>query len=807
MKRSTQGTFGFMFSLRAVACIVFVLLFGLCGVSAGAETVKIGYRAYWPLTYGTASGRPAGFVVEVFDRAAEPEGVRLEWVYDAGSAAAAVRAGRVRLWPVNPKPDADAADLFQSEPWWRAELQVVVREASAAYSPDDLRHLSLGFQNYPTPESAAERYLSGATLKRYPSPFESLEAFCRGEVDGVLISYFRAQNLLLDRPAKCRDIALRLIAIPGASTGLSILSRMEDRGLVLRLCRRIDELARDGTLADLVASYPSAASGITLHLADLQRVHLERRVLQYAFVAISIILLLSGLLWGRMTKDLSRRRRAERLLNLQNQALEQATDGIAIIGMNGRFGYANAAFSAMHGYDDGELVGKHFAILHGPEARETEMASWVAAIVNKGGHDGQIRQVRKDGTTFPLRISASLLRDESGSPAGVIVVGHDITLESRLEEQLRQAQRMEAVGRLAGGVAHDFNNYLTVILGYSELALGKSVSEATMRSSLLEIKTAGERAAELTRQLLAFGRRQMIRPMVIDFNGVVRDTENMLRRLLVSEVKVVTDLDPSLGPIKADATQLQQVLLNLAVNAQHAMPEGGILTISTRNWDQTEDTVELAAGKYSRISVSDTGSGMTPEVAEHIFEPFFTTKEQGHGSGLGLAIVYGIVKQGQGHVSVETALGEGSTFHIFWPQVEEPLGRGDTAVSQPAATGSGTVLVVDDQPDVRMLAARILRAYGYRVLEAGNYDQAEAVAAHERLDLLLTDVVLPGPNGRQVAGRLREIQPHLRVVYMSGYNEDIIARRGVLDEGVSVIQKPFKPEVLASRVGDALAQP
>lgn len=794
-----------MVSFRAAARIVFVLLFSLCGVSAGAETVKIGYSAYWPLTYRTTSERPAGFVVEVFDRAAEREGVRLEWVYDAGSASAAVRAGRVRLWPVDPKPGADSGDIFQSDPWWRAPLQVLVREGSAVFTADDLRHTSLGLQDYRTLRSAATAFLPGATLKGYSSAFESLEAFCRGEVDGALIGYFRAQNLLLNRPPACRDIPLRLIAIPGAYTGVSILSRMEDRDMVLRLGRRIDELARDGTLADLVARYPSAASGITLHLAALQKVHMERRILQYSFVGISIILLLSGLLWGRMTKDLSRRRRAERLLNLQNQALEQATDGIAIIGMNGRFGYANAAFSAMHGYDDGELVGKHFTVLHGPEAREREMASWVAAIVNKRGQEGQIRQVRKDGTTFPLRISASLLRDESGSPAGVIVVGHDITLESRLEEQLRQAQRMEAVGRLAGGVAHDFNNYLTVILGYSELALANSVTEAIMRTSLLEIKTAGERAADLTRQLLAFGRRQMIRPMVVDFNGVVRDTENMLRRLLVSEVKVVTDLDPSLGPIKADATQLQQVLLNLAVNAQHAMPDGGILTINTSNWDQTEDTVDLAAGRYSRISVSDTGSGMTPEVAEHIFEPFFTTKEQGHGSGLGLAIVYGIVKQGQGHVTVETALGEGSTFHIFWPQAEEPLESGDTAVSEPAATGSGTVLVVDDQADVRMLAARILRAYGYRVLEAGNYDQAEAIAAHERLDLLLTDVVLPGPNGRQVAGRLREMQPHLRVVYMSGYNEDIIARRGILDQGVSVIQKPFTPDVLASRVSEALA--
>ena len=543
--------------------------------------------------------------------------------------------------------------------------------------------------------------------------------------------------------------------------------------------------------------------GLFNHAASAEGLALEWIFI--TLVAVALVVAAAVLLWGRFTRDQTRRRRAERLLNLQNQALEQATEGIAILDAKGRFGYANKAFSSMHGYD-----GEHGLIGRGLEAVLNvepggNPAQWMASLIARGCYDGQASHVRKDGTAFPMRVSAAVLRDEAGKPAGIILVGHDITREARLEEQLRQSQRMEAVGRLAGGVAHDFNNYLTVILGYSELALTASKSESAMRSALAEIKAAGERAAELTRQLLAFGRKQMIRPVPVDLNAVVQETGNMLRRLLVRDVELLVHLDPGLPRIKGDATQLRQVLLNLAVNAQHAMPEGGTLTISTGTCELTEESGDVPPGPYVRILVSDTGIGMPPEVAERIFEPFFTTKEQGFGTGLGLAIVYGIVKQSHGHISVETAPGRGSAFQILWPPFQEPVEEPETPPRRrEAVRGTGSVLVVDDEPDIRALAAEILRQYGYRVLEAGNCAQAESLAQHEHIDLLLTDVILPGPNGRQLAGRLRALQPPLRVLYMTGYNEDLGG--GVLNEDLAVIQKPFTPEDLAARVGEVLAR-
>jgi PAS domain S-box-containing protein len=771
-----------------------------------SRTVRIGYRDFWPLSYQVEGKRATGFVVDLFERAAVAEGSELDWVLEMGAGATAVRSGAVTLWPLNPSVDPEAEGLFRSDAWWRVGYQVLVRKDSRYETPEQLKGHTLAFHNYPTLSVTADRHVSGTTHKLYTSTPEAMAAFCRGEADSVLVGYFRTLSFLMDRPEPFRNVPIRVLNLPEASAGLTILSRPEDRALAEQIYRRIERFAGDGTMAQVVERYPEAAGGITLHMATAEKITYERRLALISLVVVGAGIVVCFLLWGRFSRDMARRRRAERLLNLQNQALEQATEGIAILDANGRFGYANRAFSTMHGYDDEQgLIGHGAEAVLFPESNSNS-EQWIAAIISQGHYEGQTRHVRKDGTAFPMRVSASVLRDETGKLVGIILVGHDMTREARLEEQLRQSQRMEAVGRLAGGVAHDFNNYLTVILGYSELALSPATAEPVLRSSLAEIKAAGERAAELTRQLLAFGRKQIIRPVALDLNSVVQETANMLRRLLVSEVQIVVRLDPKLNRIKADVTQLQQVLLNLAVNAQHAMPEGGTLTVSTSNCELTEEMGELPSGRYSRILFSDTGVGMIPEVAERIFEPFFTTKEQGYGSGLGLAIVYGIVKQSQGHITVETTPGKGTTFQILWPQLQEPEERTEVPVRRQAVRGTETVLVVDDEPEVRALAGEILRQYGYRVTEAADYAQAESVAQKQSIDLLLTDVILPGRNGRQVANRLRVLQPSLRVLFMTGYNEDIIASRGVLNEGVAVVQKPFTPEDLAARVGEVLAR-
>ncbi|MEO8658682.1 MAG: ATP-binding protein [Bryobacteraceae bacterium] len=540
-----------------------------------------------------------------------------------------------------------------------------------------------------------------------------------------------------------------------------------------------------------------------LHPADSSPADLEKRVLRIGTLALSALLLTSVLLWVKVTNDINRRKRAERLVNLQSQALEQATDGIAIIDLKGRLGYTNAAFDAMHGYKSGELLRKPIDLLQGADAKWVEIYTQSREQINPSGRQERVRHLRKDKSTFPAQASASLLRDEAGKPAGVILVANDITDQMRLEEELRQSQRLEAVGRLAGGVAHDFNNYLTVILGHCELAEAEDSTDEAMRSSLVQIRVAGQRAADLTRQLLAFGRRQVIHPVVLDVNTMVRDTERMIAGLLMYDVRVVVSLASQLKPIRADATQLQQVLMNLAVNGREAMPDGGTLTIATEKHEQHEASAELRPGQYVKITVSDTGHGMPPDVSERVFEPFFTTKRQGRGTGLGLAIVYGIVKQAYGHVTFETAPGKGTRFDIYWPQVEgtvEPPKK-----PRPAAlNGTERVLVVDDTDEVRALASRILRNLGYKVWEAGNGEEAEDLAAKLTFDLLLTDVVLPGANGRQMAQRLQSIQPGLRVIYMSGYSEDSVAQRGLSQDTAKIIQKPFTADELGIRVSQVL---
>jgi len=369
----------------------------------------------------------------------------------------------------------------------------------------------------------------------------------------------------------------------------------------------------------------------------------------------------------------------------------------------------------------------------------------------------------------------------------------------RLEEQLAHSQRMEAVGRLAGGIAHDFNNVLTAVLGSIELLLLDEPPGRPHREELDIIRDAATRAKDLIRQLLAFSARQVLQPAVVDLNRLVRDVAKMLRRLIGEDIKLETLLAPELGAVRVDAGQMEQVLVNLAVNARDAMPEGGRLTIKTDNVD--------AGGSQVLLHVSDSGVGMDEEVQAHLFEPFFTTKPRGKGSGLGLATVYGIVRQSGGHIAVDSAPGRGATFRVYLPRVEAPLDPTDRPrpVTAPAA-GSETILLVEDEHLVRLLARKVLERAGYRVLVAAG--GAEALELAERyagpIHLLLTDVVMPGMNGRALMRRLAPLRPDLRVLYMSGYADEAVAQHGVLDPGTAFLQKPFTPGGLADKVRGVL---
>ncbi len=398
-----------------------------------------------------------------------------------------------------------------------------------------------------------------------------------------------------------------------------------------------------------------------------------------------------------------------------------------------------------------------------------------------------------------------------GQLAGILGICRDVTERLSLEQQLRQAQKMEAVGRLAGGVAHDFNNILTAITGYADLLLEDLGTTDRRRDDIAEIRKAAERAAGLTRQLLAFSRQQVMQVRVLDLNDVVADTQNMLGRLLGEDIALVTRLDPALGAVKADPGQLEQVIMNLAVNARDAMPGGGKLTIETANAELDDTYVRehfpARPGSYVMLAVSDTGTGMSDEVQSHLFEPFFTTKEKGKGTGLGLATVYGIVKQSGGYIWVYTEPGHGTTFKIYLPRVAgAPAQRASGPKASPVGAGTETVLLAEDEAAVRAVARHALERQGYTVLEASSGEAALDLAERHsgRIHLLLTDVIMPGMNGRALALRLSELRPDLRVVYMSGYTEEAITRHGVLEPGLTYVQKPFTPEGLARKVREVL---
>jgi len=425
-----------------------------------------------------------------------------------------------------------------------------------------------------------------------------------------------------------------------------------------------------------------------------------------------------------------------------------------------------------------------------------------------------------DGEVGYITVRFFIVKDSQGRTVSIFGVNQDITAQKlaeqereQLEEQLRQSSRMEAIGQLAGGVAHDFNNLLTAILGNCELLDLDIEQGSPLRGGLKEISKAGQRAVSLTRQLLAFSRRQVLQPVVLDLNAVIPDVDKMLRRLLGEDIDLSTTLAPELGRVRADPGQLEQVLMNLAVNARDAMPGGGRLTIETQNVKLDEEYaashIDVQPGPHVLLVVSDTGDGMDAQTRARAFEPFFTTKDKGKGTGLGLATVYGIVKQSGGNIWIYSEPGQGTTFKIYLPRIDEPaetIERSAPAARAEAPRGSETVLVVEDDAAVRSLTARILERGGYEVLTA--QDGAEALylsdAEQGPIQLLLTDVVMPGQSGRQVAASLLEQRPEMKVLFMSGYTDNAIVHHGVLEEGTAFIQKPFTPEELARRVREVL---
>jgi PAS domain S-box-containing protein len=522
---------------------------------------------------------------------------------------------------------------------------------------------------------------------------------------------------------------------------------------------------------------------------------------------------------------ITERKQAEEALRSSEEKyrtiLENIEDGYFEVDTAGNFTFFNDSMWRIYGYPREEMMG-----MNNRQYTDQENAKKLFQAFNKVYRTGESTKefdweiIRKDGTKRNIESSVSLMKAPSGDRIGFRGIVRDVTdrkqfeqEKAALEEQLRQSQKMEAIGRLAGGVAHDFNNLLTVIKGYSQLSLAEMKEGDPFKGNIEEIKKAADRAADLTRQLLAFSRRQIMEMKVLDLNDLLRNLDKMLHRVIGEDIKLLFRLTEDLGRVKTDPGQIEQVVVNLVVNARDAMPSGGRLTIETGNVVLDEEYagshVAVKPGPYVMLSVSDTGVGMTREVRERVFEPFFTTKEKGKGTGLGLSTVYGIVKQSGGNIWVYSEPGRGTTFKIYLPRVDEPLEelKGEVEKEE-LPQGNETILIVEDDEDVRKLAERVLEKQGYAVLVASQGSEALSLCGEykKRIHLVLCDVVMPGMGGRELTDHLTSFHPEMKVLYMSGYTENAIVHHGILIEGMNYIQKPFTVEGLARKVREALGK-
>jgi len=517
-------------------------------------------------------------------------------------------------------------------------------------------------------------------------------------------------------------------------------------------------------------------------------------------------------------RDITDRKRAEEEIRQSQQKLrihfEHTPLAVVEWDLEFRVTAWNPSAERIFGYTRAEAIGQHASFIVAPPFRRHVDEIWQNLLTQTGGTRSANDNITRDGRTISCEWYNTPLVDDSGRVLGVASLAQDVTERVALEERLRQSQKMEAVGRLAGGVAHDFNNLLTVILGYAQILSDGVPIGSRLADSTGQIKSAAERAAGITRQLLAFSRKQVLSPRIINLNDTVMNLDSLLRRLIGEDIEVLTVPANDLGSVKADPGQIEQVIMNLALNARDAMPHGGKLTLETAN-AQLDDSYAsehqpIASGNYVMLAVSDTGTGMSTEVQARIFEPFFTTKEVGKGTGLGLSTVYGIVKQSGGYIWVYSEPERGATFKIYFPRVDQVAeAAGFDRRPADAMRGTETILLVEDDPQLRQLSSSVLAHCGYKMLVASGPEEGLVIGKenHRDIRLLITDVVMPGMNGRQLAEKILKNSPKMRVLYISGYTNNAIVHYGVLDDGLWFLPKPFTLSALVAKVREVLDAP
>ena len=666
-------------------------------------------------------------------------------------------------------------------PCLRKDGTMVYADVSVTLVTMDGRAMSAGFFRDVTDRRQAQHALE-ASETRYRRLFESAK-------DGILI---------LDAGTG------KIVDVNPFLTELTGYSREEFLGQYLWAIGPFkDVVASKGSFADLQANEYIRYEHLPLAARDGRKIDVEFVSNVYCVDGQSVI--------QCNVRDITARKQADSERQRLTTAIEAAAELVLIADTKGDIVYVNPAFETVTGYSQAEAIGFNLRLPKSGERDEASFRSiWETISAGKTWR-GRLVNKKKDGTLCTQEGTIAVVRDAAGVITSYVAVARDITQDLSLEAQFRHAQKMEAVGRLAGGVAHDFNNVLSVILSYAELIGGDLKADDPLRADIDEIRTAALRATVLTGQLLAFSRQQVLEGKVLDLHESVAGMEKMLCRLLGADIELTILPSSDLWSIKADPGQIEQIVMNLAVNARDAMPKGGELTIETANVELDDDYAHahhgLPAGAYVKLAVSDTGMGMDKETQARIFEPFFTTKEEGKGTGLGLAMVFGIVKQSGGHIWVYSEPGHGTTFKVYFPKVSGvPAVRSSERPVPESDRGNETVLLVEDDDQVRALALHILRRCGYVVLVAANGGEALLICEQHgaKIHLLLTDVVLPRMSGRQLAERLAPLRPGMKVLFMSGYTDDAVLQHGVLDSGVAYLQKPLTPASLTRKVQEVL---
>ncbi len=808
-----------------VICILLLLLLWITRSGDMDRDYRIGFENDPPFHFPDKDGKPAGLVVDILSEAARRVGIRLQWVYTPLSSETALVSGRVDLWPLITIRPERRAILHITEPYRENETCLVVRAESPIQKIGDLRGATIAYAGQPLHQRMLQGMVSDLKFITVPTAVQMLEAVCRKEADAAFLDEVPLFSAFLNG-LQCGGQKLRLVHVEAARGQLGIGSTFQAAAVADSLRDQISAMAMEGLIFNLNSRWiffsgRSMELNSTLMEAKRKQTYLLAGIIGTVF----LLLITTGMTFhirNQKNKVLqaeeARRVSEERYAALFNNMNEGVALHRLIFDENGRpINYIildmNRRFEKMLSIQREEALHQPAEKVFGTEGPPL-LAEFAEPVVSGKPAFLEIYSQRH-GRHF--RISVAPIG--SGHFATIL---NDVTDRKRAEEeriqlieQLQQSQKMESVGRLAGGVAHDFNNLLTIINGYLELLLSDPSLSDTHRRQLSQVQDAGQQAANLTQQLLAFSRRQVIQPKTVNLNRLIQETEEMIRRLIGEDIEFVLHLDTDLPLIKADPGQMHQVLINLVANARDAMPKGGTLRLQTKyvvlDADDCVAHAEATPGPHAVLSVSDTGVGIEAADLPRIFEPFFSTKEKDKGTGLGLSMVYGIIKQNQGWIQTCSELGKGATFEIYLPKApeeEECVESEAKPASSSMASGKETILLVEDQPSVRSLAVTVLSGCGYRILEAAEGQDALRIADDfpGKIDLLLTDVVLPGMTGKELADRLIVRRPETKVLFVSGYTDDIIAYHGVLQDGVAYLAKPYTPRIISDKVREILDQ-